>query len=331
VESNFLNDESTLSLEVKNPMISIVIPTLNEAKSIKEILLELNEVLKNYDYSLLVVDGRSKDGTDQIALNNGAEVIYQQNRGYGDALQTGFFYAKEHLGADIIVVLDADLTYDPRDIPSLIDPILRNEADLMIGNRFVNMEAKAMTRLNQLGNRFLSWVARRFLRIKINDTQCGLRAFWSGLIDRIDLESDGMPFAIEMIAKAKFTGVRIGEVPVNYRKRVGITKLNPLRDGIRIFVTMVRLVRDTRPFLFFGGIGIVLGLAGVWAGLDVTFEWFRTHTIVRLPTVMLSVLLLIGAMQFFTIGLVADMLKHRMRKKGIIRIGYNEKNMKKNE
>jgi len=191
---------------------------------------------------------------------------------------------------------------------------LKGEADLIVGNRFAGMQKGAMPFVNRIGNRLLSWFARATLRLKVHDTQCGLRAFRSELVDCFYLEAEGMPLAIEMLSEAKFARARVSEVPVTYRPRVGVTKLNPSRDGLRILGTMIRLMRDTEPLLFFGAIGFVLGMSGLWFGVDVTLEWLRTGSVGRVPTVMLSVLLLFGAMQFFTIGLVADMIK-RLRKR----------------
>ncbi len=147
------------------------------------------------------------------------------------------------------------------------------------------------------------------MRLKVHDTQCGLRAFRSELVNFLDLEAEGMPLAIEMLSEAKFARARISQVPITYRPRVGVTKLNPWKDGLRILGTIIRLMRDTEPLLFFGAMAFLLGVAGLWFGVDVALEWLNTGSIGRVPTVMLSVLLLIGAMQFFTIGLVADMIK----------------------
>ncbi len=297
--------------------LAIVIPALEEAKSIAAVL---NDVAATFAYhekvSIIVVDGHSKDGTDEIARKNGAIVIYQHNKGYGDALKAGFRYVKKNLDVEVIVMIDADSTYDAKDVPNLIEPILQEESDLVLGNRFVGMQRGSMSAINILGNKLLSWFARRTLNIDVHDTQSGLRAFRSTLLDNIELNSEGMPLAIEMLVEARFVGAKISEVPVKYRKRVGNTKLNSLRDGFGIFVTIIRLMRDTQPLAFFGAISLILGLSGLALGLDLTRDWILTGTITRIPTVVLSVLLLIGAMQFFSLGLVADMIKN-LRKKWI--------------
>jgi dolichol-phosphate mannosyltransferase len=295
--------------------VAVVIPTLNEAEGIGKVLDELYEDLTDIDFEVIVVDGYSDDGTDEIAKSKGARVIYQKGRGYGDALRTGFIYVRENLDADVIVMLDADCTYDPKDVPRLVEPIERGLADMVVGDRFPRMERGAMTLINRIGNRLLSWFARRTLKIKIHDTQCGIRAFSGELVDLMNLSCGGMPFATEMLVEAKLAGARILEVPVAYRPRIGRPKLNPIRDGLLILGTIIRLVRDTSPLLFFGVIGFIFIIAGLVLGINVTLEWMRTGSVERIPTLLLTILLIIGGIQFFATGLLADMIKRLRQRK----------------
>lgn len=304
-----------------NSNLVIVLPALNESEGMERVLDEIFRVFEGRNYNVVVVDGLSTDNTREIAEKKGAIVIDQYGRGYGDALISGFQYAKEILNADLIAMMDADLTYDPIDIISCVELIENGKAELVVGNRFSGMQKGAMPFMNKFGNKVISWFAQRFLRIKIKDTQCGLRVFKAALVDRLDMHETGMPFAIEMLSEAKFAGVNMLDIPVNYRSRIGTPKLSPFRDGLLILGTIIRLARDTQPLLFFSSIGVLLGLVGIYLGVDVTFEWFRTGTIGRLPTVILSVLLMIGSLQFLTLGLVADMIKglrkqlHRVQEK----------------
>jgi glycosyltransferase involved in cell wall biosynthesis len=238
-------------------------PTLNEVNSITNILTSIKNVMDSYNYRILVVDGHSKDGTDKIAKEIGADVIYQQGKGYGDALKMGFFYAKKRLDAKIIVMLDADSTYDPKHIPKLVSPIMIDKADMVIGNRFADMKKGAMPIVNMLGNKVLSLVAKLALGLNVFDTQSGMRAFKSELLDSINLMAVGMPLAMEMLAEAHYTGTRIREIPISYKPRIGETKLHPIKDGGRILGVTIRLMFDVRPILFFGSIGTVLGLLGL--------------------------------------------------------------------
>lgn len=214
--------------------VIVVIPTLNEEEGIGLVLDNVGRALCSYNYNILVVDGRSSDNTVSIAKDKGAFVIFQRSKGYGDALRTGFAYAYNKLEADIIVMIDADGTYDPRDIPSMLGPVLENRADMTIGNRFDGMDGEAMPLINIIGNRLLSSVARLILQIDVSDTQCGLRAIQSDLARKVRTEADGMPFAIEMLARVKKAGARISEVPISYHERRGFSKLNRFEDGFSI-------------------------------------------------------------------------------------------------
>jgi glycosyltransferase involved in cell wall biosynthesis len=240
-------EENVVNAGCSTEKIAIVIPTLNEVKAVGKVLDGIKDVMGGYSYQMLVVDGRSVDGTEEVARRKGVSVIYQLGRGYGNALKTGFSYAKKQLKAKVIVMMDADLSYDSKDIPELVEPILGDEADLVIGNRFKGMHKGAMPFVNRVGNRFLSLMARIMLRLSVHDTQCGMRAFKSEVVDSGDMLTEGMPFAIEMLAEAKFAGARISEVPLSYRPRVGETKLNPISDGLRILGTILRLSRNIQP------------------------------------------------------------------------------------
>lgn len=218
----------------------VVMPTLNERESIEYIIDQIRDALKGYRYEIVVVDGRSVDGTDVKAREKGCTVVYQSKRGYGDALRTGFTYVKSFLPARAVVMMDADSTYDPRDIPRLITPVLKGEADMVVGNRFHMMDKDAMNIVNKLGNKLISAISYLLLKTRIKDTQSGFRAFRIELLDCLKLRYDGMQVALELIVDAQRSGAKIIEVPVFYRRRRGRSKLNPLKDGIEIVATILK-------------------------------------------------------------------------------------------
>jgi len=298
--------EKAVEAKGSGTRIVIVIPALNECEAVGKVLDGVKDVMDGYDYRMLVVDGHSIDGTDEIARKKGAKVIYQRGKGYGDALKTGFFHARRRLDAGVIVMMDADFTYDPRDMPALVAPILRDEADFVVGNRFAGLQKGAMSLVNRVGNRVISLIARFALRLNIYDTQSGMRAFRSELLDSMDLVTGGMPFALEMLAEALSADARIYETPVSYRPRVGKTKLNPIKDGGRILGISLRLMFDTQPLLFFGGIGTVLGAVGLFL-----------HGISA--TVVFPFLFMFGAIPFFILGLVIAVIKRLRRSRARMR------------
>ena len=292
--------------------IAIIIPTLNEEHGIAPTISSIKEALgARYSYKIVVVDGLSGDKTVDIAKSLGAKVIRQRRRGYGDALQAGFCFVDTRMKASIMVMMDSDGTYDPKDIVNMVDVINSGEADFVIGNRFAKMDKKAMTATNRIGNKILSAVARKLLNIKISDTQCGIRAFRSDLASIFYNTSVGMPFATEMLASSHQYHIKIKEIPVSYHERIGDTKLNPIHDGAKILGTTVRLMRDTRPLSFFCSIGVAMIILGSLFGVGVLLEYLETGTVTRIPTTILSVLLVVLGVQTISLGLISDMIKNK--------------------
>jgi glycosyltransferase involved in cell wall biosynthesis len=300
-------EEEAIEAKRSAARIAIVIPTLNECEAVGKVVGGVKSVMDGYEYRVLVVDGRSIDGTDEIARDMGATVIYQRGRGYGDALKTGFFHARKRLDAKVIVMMDADLTYDPKHIPELVAPILEDEADMVVGNRFAGLQKGAMTFVNRVGNKVLSLVAKLALGLNVYDTQSGMRAFKSELLDSMHLVAVGMPLAMEMLAEALSVDARICEVPISYRPRVGETKLNPIKDGGRILGITLRLMFDIRPLLFFGSIGTVLGIVGL------LLHYMTLPT--EFAHLVFPYLFMIGAMLLFGLGFILVVIKKLRRRK----------------
>jgi glycosyltransferase involved in cell wall biosynthesis len=286
--------------------IAIVLPTMNECKAVGQVLTRIKSAMNGYDYRVLVVDAHSTDGTDAIARDMGAKVIYQRGKGYGNALKTGFFHARKRLNAKVIVMMDADLTYDPKDIPRLVEPILDDKADFVLGNRFAGMHKGAMPFVNSIGNRVLSLVAKLAVGLDVFDTQSGMRAFKSELLDNMNLVAVGMPFAMEMLAEARSADARICELPISYGSRVGETKLNPVKDGGRILGVTVRLMFDIRPLLFFGSIGTVLGIVGL------LLHYLMLS--IELAHIVFPFLFIIGGLLLIWLGLVIVLIRKVRRK-----------------
>ena len=299
-------EEKAFEAKDSTTIIAIVIPTLNECEAVGKVLRSVKDAMYSYEYRMLVVDGHSIDGTDEIAKDMGAEVIYQRGKGYGNALKTGFFHARKRLDAKVIVMMDADLTYDPKYIPQLVAPILEDNADLVVGNRFAGLQKGAMPLVNRIGNRVLSLVAKLAIGLNVYDTQSGMRAFKSKLLDNMHLVAVGMPFAMEMLAEAHSHDARIHEVPISYRPRVGKTKLNPIKDGGRILGVSVRLMFDIRPLLFFGSIGTVLGILGLF------LHYLMLP--IELMNIVFPFLFIIGGILLFWFGFVIVVIR-RLRKR----------------
>lgn len=291
--------------------ISVVIPTMDEP-AIEGVLHDVFDALKQESVEVIVVD-KSQDETAQRASELGARIIHQTGIGYGDAYITGF----KHISKDVdtVVILDGDYTYDPYDIPALLQPIRDDDADFVIGSRFALMDKGAMSRRNALGNRMLTALVRILYHVPLTDSQSGMRAIRRSALDRLKLQSPNMPFATEMIIEARKEGLVIVEVPIRYRSRVGQAKLEPFRDALSILFTTVRLVRDYNPIVLFLPIGLALLLIGFGYGTGIFIEYINTGVVTRFAGAVLSVLLILTGLQIVLFGLLADIVLTNLRRR----------------
>jgi len=243
------------------PRISIVMPCLNEAETVAVCVRKALAWLSASGNSgeVLVVDNGSTDRSAELASQAGAQVIPERRRGYGNAYLRGFAEAR----GDIIVMGDADDTYDFSRLDDLIRP-LDQGYDMVLGNRFTGgVQPGAMPWAHRyIGSPIINLLIRRFIGIRIGDSQSGFRAFTRAAYERLRLRSGGMELASEMIVNAAREGLTIAEVPAPYNVRLGESKLNTVRDGWR----HLRFLLISAPnFLF-----VLPGLALVGMGAVVT-------------------------------------------------------------
>ena len=249
--------------------VSIVMPCLNEAETVSICVAKARQWLASRMISgeVLVIDNGSTDRSAELAEAAGAQVIHERRRGYGNAYLRGFAEAR----GEIIVMGDADDTYDFSRLDELIEP-LAGEYDLVLGNRFSGgIRPGAMPWAHRyIGSPAINLLIRRFIGIRIGDSQSGFRAFTRSAYERLALRSGGMELASEMIVNAAREGLRITEVPAPYNPRVGESKLNTVRDGWR----HLRFLLLAAPnFLF-----VLPGLALLGMGLAVTLISFVAPT-----------------------------------------------------
>ncbi len=242
-----------------------VVPALNEEKGIGWVINRIKKDLIHYKTHIIVIDGHSTDKTREIAQRFGAEILPEpgtkSQRGYGNALNAGFKYViKSVSGNDenFLVMLDADGTYLPRDIPLLIDKLYDSHAGMVIGNRFANMTPGAMNIRNRLGNKIITFLLNLLYHTRINDSQSGMRVFRVEDIKKMRLMQNGMPFATELIMESKRRQIKICEVPISYKLRMGQPKLSPILDGAKIIISMVEHFTQHRPQrLYFSLVNLV--------------------------------------------------------------------------
>jgi glycosyltransferase involved in cell wall biosynthesis len=264
----------------EEPLVSVVIPCLNEAASIERCVELAYEALAENGLSgeVVVADNASEDGSAALARAAGAQVADEPRRGYGSAYLAGLARAR----GKYVVMLDADLTYDFKEIPRFVEA-LEHGADLVIGNRRGHIEPGAMHWLHRyVGNPLLTGILNLLFKTAVKDTQCGMRALRRDIVPRLDLRTTGMEFASEMVVRAAKEGLEIDELPIRYHPRSGESKLSRFRDGWR----HLRFLLVHSPMSVFVVPGALMFLVGVLvmltviANIDVLGRKWEVHTMI---------------------------------------------------
>lgn len=203
--------------------VSIVIPTINEEKSIGSVIDEIPVKAE-----IIIVDSNSKDKTVEIAESKGAKIINEPRLGYGRAYKTGF----ENATGDVIVTLDGDLTYPASKIKDFVDMLENEKLDFITCDRLTNLSKDVMSLKHRFGNWVLSATANILFGVKIRDSQSGMWVFRKNILNKLNLTSDEMAFSEEIKIEAGKKGFRCREIPIEYRIRKGEAKLMSWKHGI---------------------------------------------------------------------------------------------------
>jgi len=279
--------------------VCILIPTLNESPTIGTIIREFKALGYN---NILVIDGKSTDNTVKTSREAGATVRTQSGKGKGNAIIEAF----EVIEQPYILMLDGDGTYTAKDAEKMLTPLFLG-FDQVIGDRLINAEEGAFSRLNLLGNHMLNMLFKIAHSRDLHDILSGYRAFTRLAIQQMNLREKGFEIETEISVEAVRNGQRIMVVPVKYSRRPGTaTKLSPLHDGVKIVTTIYRLARVNNPMFYFGMMGLFTSLLGVLTGIYVLLEWMR-H-IDHIPLTILTVLLIVVGIEIFMFGMISDML-----------------------
>ena len=244
----------------------IYMPALNEEEGISEVIKSLPKEVEGIDeIKILVVDDGSTDDTAKKAKESDADVVsHNMNRGVGSAFQSAVQYALEN-DADILVSIDADRQFNSEQIPEIIQPILKDKADMVTGNRFENGMPKDMPKSKYWGNTQMSRLISLITAQKFRDVSCGFRAYNREALLRLNLFG-AFTYTQETILDMVFKGLRVVEFPVDvkyFKERKSRVAGNIVKYAFRTSQIILTTLKDYKPMLFFGGIGgicLVVGL-----------------------------------------------------------------------
>lgn len=286
---------------------SLVIPAYNEEEGLPLVVREYLDVVDE----VIVVDDGSSDGTflaAQALVGGKVKLLrHEVNQGKEAALRTGVLQAS----GDVIIFTDADNTYPARYVPPLVQEIEKG-ADLVLGARIQAREN--IPAFNRLGNNIFSFLATYISCIRIKDSQTGMRAFRREMFDKLDVKAKGLEFETKMTVRAAKLGYKIVEIPIEYRERVGKSKLNPLKDGARMLTALLSVAYSETsllskmillPSLIFILIGLITGLISVYEKLQygiISHEFYPIAT---------AFLILMGV-QLISLGLIVDYLTKKL-------------------
>jgi len=290
---------ATEDARAREPLVSVVIPCLDEAQNIEQCVLAALASIErmNVRGEVIVADNGSRDDSARIAAAAGARVVHESRRGYGSAYLAGLAASRGRY----IVMADADLTYDFNDIPRFV-MALEEGAEMAIGDRMDNIRPGAMPWLHRyVGNPLLTGLLNALFKTGVNDAHCGMRAVRRDVLERLDLRTTGMEFASEMVIRAAKENLRIAEFPIEYHPRGGESKLSSFRDGWR-HLRFLLVHSPTHLFIVPGALLAGLGtliVALVGGGLEMAGRSWGIHALIGG-----SMLMIVGT-QVVALGLCA--------------------------
>ena len=304
---------------MKKSNLSVVIPAYNEENAICNVL---DEAL-NYTDEIIVVDDGSTDSTFEVALNYIKKhkeenirqnkiiklIRHKKNLGKVAALNAGV----KHSTRDIVIFTDADYTYPCCYFPKLAEEIEKG-ADLVIGSRFLPSPPKHMSFTHRFGNNLLSGMVSYISSSHITDSQSGLRAFKREIFSRINVKARSLEYEPKATARAAKLGYIIKEIPIQYRKRIGKSKINPLKDPFKTIFAVVSIAYTETTLLAKAIIlpSLLLALIGIITGAAVVVEYLTLRMIVHPYSPLITALSLLLATQLFSLGLIIDNITKKL-------------------
>jgi len=289
--------------------VLIGIPAFNEEKNIAKIIVNLQKLSNG----IIVCDDGSSDTTGLIAEKLGVTVIHhERNKGYGAALRSIFLKAKD-LDADILVTFDADGQHQVNDISKILEPIEKNQADLVIGSRFLKKEKNNIPNYRGIGIKTITGLTNTTLNKKITDSQSGLRAYAKQVFTQINPSEFGMGASTEILIRTSKMGLRIAEVSIYVLYKDSQSAPDAFHQGISVAVSTIKYISLEHPLKFYGIPGLLFLVVGlffvVWA-----LDEFSTRgtlvtnlTLIGVGTTILGVVLInISIILYSLVNLVRE-------------------------
>tara|TARA_B100000029_G_C17519103_1_gene939140 strand:+ start:564 stop:1445 length:882 start_codon:yes stop_codon:yes gene_type:complete len=288
--------------------ITIGIPAFNEEKNIAKIITSLKKITD----SIVICDDGSSDMTSEIASELGAIVVkHKTNLGYGAAIKT-IFEKSNDIQSDVLVTFDADGQHRIEDIQVVIDPIIKNEVDLVIGSRFLDTKSEDMPNYRKVGIKIITKVTNLSIKEKLTDSQSGFRAYSKKALERISLTDEGMGISTEILIKASKLELGIAEVPIIVKYDGDTSTHDPVSHGTSVILSTIKFTSIHNPLKFYGIPGIVFLLIGLsfiaWTIQVYALEQeiITNISLIGIGCIVLGTVLLMTAVILFSIVTVVN-------------------------
>jgi glycosyltransferase involved in cell wall biosynthesis len=291
------------------PGIAVLIPCFNEESTIAYVIKSVRAELPVAQ--IYVFDNNSTDGTVERALESGAVIFHERRQGKGFVVQSMF----REIDADVYVMLDGDGTYPTASVHALLEPVLANRADMVVGSRLDPASQSQFHWMNRLGNHIFLFLTRALFGVRIHDILSGYRAFRRSIVKQLPLFSRGFEIEAELTIKALQRGYRIIELPIKLSSRPAgsYSKIRHAHDGVSIMGTIFSLARDYKPLTVFGSVGLFFVIAGCIPGAVLILDFLRTGLISRPVPAVLAVGLVLSGLIIGMAGLVLHTVARRFQ------------------
>ncbi len=297
-----------LELRTTGPRIAVLLPCYNEEAAIGGTVAAFKASLPQAD--IYVYDNNSRDRTIEVAVAAGAIVRQEPYQGKGNVVRRMF----ADIDADIYVMADGDMTYDPTAAPALIERLMAGQLDMVVGARVETAQA-AYRPGHRFGNRLFNGITKTLFDSHFTDIFSGYRVFSRRFVKSFPASSAGFEIESELTVHALDLKLRTAEVPLPYGKRPenSVSKLNTYRDGARILWMLLGMYRMVSPLRFYGAIALVFALVSLGLGLPVLQTWLATGLVPRFPTAIAAAAIAQLSALMLVCGLVVDAVSDSRR------------------
>ncbi len=265
---------------------AVLIPCYNEELTIKKVIKDFKKELP--DATIYVYNNNSKDKTREIAEKEGVVVVDEYKQGKGNVVRSMFY----DIDADIYIMVDGDDTYPAEFVHQLIEPVVKGECDMAIGDRLSNgtYQKENKRPFHEFGNNIVKKSINVLFKTDLKDIMTGYRCFNKKFVKNMPVMSPKFEIETEMSLYALDKKYVIKEIPIIYRDRPegSVSKLNTVSDGLKVVKTICKMFKDYKPLRFYGIIAIILFILGLLIGLPVIIEFFKTRYITKVPSAILA-------------------------------------------